>query len=163
MMRILGIDPGSRITGIGIIENERLIFAECLKLGSGPMPERLGHIFGALTQIIHRHQPTVCAVETVFMNKNPQVTIKLGQARGAAICAAIQGGLAVHEYAPREIKQALVGKGGAAKTQVQHMTRILLKLSDDVGEDASDALAVALCHHHTEQTNQRLPKGVRLR
>ena len=162
-MRILGIDPGSRITGIGIIENERLIFAHSLKLGQGPMPERLGKIFASIEHIIAEHQPTICAVESVFMNKNPQVTIKLGQARGAAICAAVQAGLPVHEYAPREVKQALVGKGGAAKTQVQHMTKILLKLTDEIGEDAFDALAVALCHHHTHQTNQRLPKGIRLR
>ncbi len=162
-MRILGIDPGSRTTGIGIIEHETLVYAENLKLGSGPMPERLGHIFQAITEIIRVHRPVVASVETVFMNKNPQVTIKLGQARGAAICAAVNSGLMVHEYAPREVKQALVGRGGAAKTQVQHMTRVLLKLKDDVGEDASDALAVALCHHHTHQTNQRLPTGVRFR
>ncbi len=162
-MRILGIDPGSRITGVGIIENERMIYADNLKLGSGPMPERLGTLFGYLVDIISIHQPTAAAVETVFMNRNPQVTIKLGQARGAAICAAVQAGLEVHEYAPRAIKQAVVGRGSATKHQVQHMTQILLSLKDDVGEDASDALAVALCHYHTTQTNQRLPEGVRLR
>ena len=162
-MRILGIDPGSRITGVGIIENERMIYADNLKLGTGPMPERLGALFGFLVDIISTHQPTAAAVETVFMNRNPQVTIKLGQARGAAICAAVQTGLEVHEYAPRAIKQALVGRGSATKHQVQHMTQILLSLKDDVGEDASDALAVALCHYHTTQTNQRLPQGVRLR
>lgn len=162
-MRILGIDPGSRITGIGIIEAESLVHAHMLKLGSGPMPERLGKIFSEVSALIATHQPTAVAVETVFLNKNAQVTIKLSQARGAAICAAVHAGLDVHEYAPRAIKQALVGRGGAAKSQVQHMTRLLLGLKDDVGEDASDALAVALCHHHTQQTNQKLPQGVRLR
>ena len=162
-MRILGIDPGSRITGIGIIEAESLVYAHMLKLGSGPMPERLGKIFSEVSALIATHQPTAVAVETVFLNKNAQVTIKLSQARGAAICAAVHAGLDVHEYAPRAIKQALVGRGGAAKSQVQHMTRLLLGLKDDVGEDASDALAVALCHHHTQQTNQKLPQGVRLR
>jgi crossover junction endodeoxyribonuclease RuvC len=162
-MRILGLDPGSRITGVGIIEDERLIHAEGLVLGSGPLPERLGMIFERLQAIIETHRPTVAAVETVFMSRNAQSAIKLGQARGAAICAAVAAGLEIHEYAPRAIKQALVGRGGAAKEQVQHMTRILLKIDRDLGEDASDALAVALCHHHIAQTNRRLPPGVILR
>ena len=162
-MRILGLDPGSRITGVGIIEGERLIHAESLRLGGGPMPERLGQIFERLQKIIAEFSPTEAAIETVFMNKNPQSAIKLGQARGAAICALVGGGLAVHEYAPREIKQALVGRGGAAKEQVQHMTRMLLRTQADYGEDAFDALAIALCHHHTRQTNARLPAGVVLR
>ena len=162
-MRILGLDPGSRITGVGIIEGERLIHAEGLVLGSGPLPERLGMIFERLQVIIETHRPTVAAVETVFMSRNAQSAIKLGQARGAAICAAVAAGLEIHEYAPRAIKQALVGRGGAAKEQVQHMVRILLKVDRDLGEDASDALAVALCHHHIAQTNRRLPPGVTLR
>jgi len=162
-MRILGVDPGSRITGVGIIEGERLIHAESLRLGGGPMPERLGQIFERLQAIIAEFIPAEAAIETVFMNKNPQSAIKLGQARGAAICALVGAGLEVHEYAPREIKQALVGRGGAAKEQVQHMTRMLLKTQASYGEDAFDALATALCHHHTRQTNARLPAGVVLR
>jgi len=162
-MRILGLDPGSRITGVGVIDGERLIHAESLRLGGGPMPERLGQIFQRLTVIIAEFSPTEAAIETVFMSKNPQSAIKLGQARGAAICALVGGGLAVHEYAPREIKQALVGRGGAGKEQVQHMTRMLLKTQSNYGEDAFDALAIALCHHHTRQTNARLPAGVVLR
>jgi crossover junction endodeoxyribonuclease RuvC len=162
-MRILGLDPGSRITGVGIIEDGRLIHAEALKLGGGPMPERLGLIFEGVRRLIDEHRPVVAAVETVFMSRNPQAAIKLGQARGAAICAAVAGGLEVHEYAPRAIKQAIVGRGGAAKQQIQHMTRVLLRLEVDLGEDASDALAVALCHHHTQQTASRLPPGVTLR
>lgn len=162
-MRILGLDPGSRITGVGIIEDERLVHAESLRLGGGPMPERLGEIYRRLSELLAEFQPEVAAVETVFMSRNPQAAIKLGQARGAAICALVGYGLAVHEYAPRAIKQALVGRGGAAKEQVQHMTRAILKLRQPLGEDASDALAVALCHHHTSQTNAKLPAGVVLR
>ncbi|QKK01735.1 MAG: crossover junction endodeoxyribonuclease RuvC [Pseudomonadota bacterium] len=162
-MRIIGLDPGSRITGVGIIDSERLIHAEALQLGSGPMPERLAAIFVGVRRLIDQHHPDVAAIETVFMSRNAQAAIKLGQARGAAICAAVSAGLAVHEYAPRAIKQAVVGRGGAAKQQIQHMTRVLLKIDGDLGEDAHDALAVALCHHHTAQTASRLPPGVVLR
>jgi len=162
-MRIIGLDPGSRITGIGIIDGERLIHAEALRLGDGPMPERLGRIFVGVGALIERFRPDIAAVETVFMSRNPQAAIKLGQARGAAVCAAVAAGLEVHEYAPRAIKQAIVGRGGAAKEQVQHMIRILLKLSESPGEDAADALAVALCHLHTAQTLARLPAGMVLR
>jgi len=162
-MRIIGLDPGSRVTGVGIIEQGRLVYSEGIRLGGGPMPERLGLIFSRLGELIAQYRPTVAAVETVFMSRNPQAAIKLGQARGAAVCAAVAAGLEVHEYAPRTIKQAIVGRGGAAKQQVQHMTRSLLKVSHELGEDASDALAVALCHHHTAQTNRRLPAGVVLR
>ena len=162
-MRILGLDPGSRITGVGIIDNDLLVHAEAVRLGGGPMPERLGMIFARLQAVIAEFEPRVVAVETVFMSRNPQAAIKLGQARGAAVCAAVAAGLDVHEYAPRAIKQAIVGRGGAVKQQVQHMTRILLKIDHDLGEDAADALAVALCHHHVAQTNRRLPAGVVLR
>ena len=162
-MRILGIDPGSRVTGIGVVENHRLIAAFDLKLGSGAMPGRLSGIFEGILQAIQTHRPDVMAIETAFMSRNPQAAIKLGRARGAAICAAVQGGLEVHEYAPRLIKQALVGRGGADKEQVQHMVRMLLKTKEPFGADAADALAVALCHQHTAETAARLPAGVRLR
>jgi len=162
-MRIIGLDPGSRITGIGIIDGECLVHAESLRLGDGPMPERLGRIFDRVQALIRQFQPDIAAVETVFMSRNPQAAIKLGQARGAAVCALVAGGLEVHEYAPRAIKQAIVGRGGAAKEQVQHMIRILLKLREAPGEDAADALAVALCHLHMAQTQARLPAGVALR
>jgi crossover junction endodeoxyribonuclease RuvC len=162
-MRILGLDPGSRRTGVGIIDGERLIHAETLNLGDGPMPERLGSIFREVRRLIAEHRPEVAAVETVFMSRNAQSAIKLGQARGAAICAAVEAGLDVHEYAPTAIKQAIVGRGRAGKEQVQHMIRAILKLDFDPGEDAHDALAAALCHHHTAQTASRLPPGVVLR
>jgi crossover junction endodeoxyribonuclease RuvC len=162
-MRIIGLDPGSRITGVGIIDGETLVHAESVRLGSGPMPERLGAIFSRVQGLIECFQPEIAAVETVFMSRNPQAAIKLGQARGAAVCAAVASGLEVHEYAPRAIKQAIVGRGGAGKEQVQHMIRVLLKLTETPAEDAADALAVALCHLHNAQTRSRLPAGVVLR
>lgn len=162
-MRILGLDPGSRVTGIGVIDGERLVAAECLDLGGGPMPQRLAAIFNGVQAQIAEHCPDVAAVETVFMSRNPQAAIKLGQARGAAICAAVAAGLEVHEYAPRLIKQAIVGRGGADKAQVQHMVGVLLKSDRKLAADAADALAVALCHFHTAQTAARLPAGVVLR
>jgi crossover junction endodeoxyribonuclease RuvC len=158
-MRILGLDPGSRITGVGIIDDGRLIHAEALKLGGGPMPERLGMIYDGVRELISEYQPTVAAVETVFMSRNAQAAIKLGQARGAAICAAVSCGLEVHEYAPRAIKQAIVGRGGAAKEQIQHMTRVCSR-SSDLGEDACDALAVALCHHTYSKPTAACRPGV---
>lgn len=162
-MRILGIDPGSRITGLGVVDGHRLVAAFDLKLGGGDMPGRLSALFDGIRDAIEAHRPEVVAIETAFMSRNPQSAIKLGQARGAAICAAVQCGLEVHEYAPRLIKQALVGRGGADKEQVQHMVRMLLKTNEPFGADAADALAVALCHQHTAETAARLPAGVRLR
>jgi len=162
-MRVLGLDPGSRVTGIGIIEGERLIEARQLNLGGGEMPERLGAIYTGIREVITEFRPMVAAVETVFVHRGAQSAIKLGQARGAAICAVVTAGLPVHEYAPRRIKQAIVGSGAADKTQVQHMVRALLRSEKEYGADAADALAVALCHWHTFQTARRLPRGVVLR
>jgi crossover junction endodeoxyribonuclease RuvC len=159
-MKILGIDPGSRFTGYGIIEvrgdQARLVHTGVIKAGSGDFPERLGTIFSELRALLADHAPDEVAVETVFMSHNAGSALKLGQARGAAICAAIAAGLPVSEYAPRAVKQAMVGKGGADKSQVQHMVRILLNHSEALPEDAADALAVALCHQHTQQTLSRL-------
>jgi crossover junction endodeoxyribonuclease RuvC len=162
-MRVLGLDPGSRVTGLGVIEGQRLVAARQLSLGGGDMADRLGAIFAGVAEVIDEFRPDVVAVESVFVSRNPQAAIKLGQARGAAICAAVRAGLPVHEYAPREIKQALVGRGGADKRQVQHMVRALLKSEIAYGADAADALAVALCHFNVQQTASRLPPGVVLR
>ena len=129
----------------------------------GDMPARLGAIFDGIRAVIEEFAPEVVAIETVFVSRNPQSAIKLGQARGAAICAAVQCGLAVHEYAPRLIKQAIVGRGAADKAQIQHMVRALVGAERAFGADAADALAVALCHWHTAQTAARLPPGVVLR
>lgn len=159
-MKILGIDPGSRRTGYGIIEvrGDRavLLHSGVIDTGAGDFPERLGAIFSELRAVISEHAPDEVAVESVFVSHNANSALKLGQARGAAICAAIAAGLPVSEYAPRAVKQAMVGKGGADKRQVQHMVRVLLNHSESLPEDAADALAVALCHQHTQQTLSRL-------
>jgi len=159
-MKILGIDPGSRRTGYGIIEvrgdQTELIHMGVINAGDGIFPERLGTIFSALRELIDSHVPDEVAIETVFVSRNANSALKLGQARGAAVCAAIASGLPVSEYAPRAVKQAMVGKGGADKQQVQHMVRILLNITEALPEDAADALAVALCHQHTQQTLSRI-------
>lgn len=155
-MRILGIDPGSRFTGVGVIELKgdrlRCLHFDVIKAGAGNFPERLGIIFNGVKDLVATWQPDQSAVETVFVSHNANSAIKLGQARGAAVCAVIDGGVSVAEYSPRAVKQAIVGKGGADKTQVQHMVRVLLGLAETPPEDAADALAVALCHHHTRAT-----------
>lgn len=154
--RLIGIDPGSVRTGVGIVaingrDIEHLHHCE-LKIGGEDFPQRLAAIFSGVGDLIASYQPTVLAIENVFVSRNPQSALKLGQARGAAICAAVSQGLSVHEYAPREIKNAVVGTGRADKAQVQHMVRLLLKLDQSPGSDAADALAVAICHHNTAST-----------
>ena len=159
-MRILGIDPGSRFTGFGIIEVDGSralpIHQGVIKAGSGEFPERLGIIFSGISDLIDEFRPDEVAVETVFVSKNASSALKLGQARGAAVCAAIAKDLPVAEYSPRSVKQAIVGRGGADKVQVQHMVTVLLQLKEKLAEDAADALAVALCHQHTQQTTERM-------
>jgi crossover junction endodeoxyribonuclease RuvC len=160
LMRILGIDPGSRFTGFGIIEinGDRItpIHQGVIKAGTGEFPQRLGIIFSGIKDLIGEYAPDEMAIETVFVSKNAGSALKLGQARGAAMCAAISLGLPIAEYSPRSIKQAVVGRGGADKVQVQHMITVLLNLKERPVEDAADALAVALCHHHTQQTAERM-------
>jgi crossover junction endodeoxyribonuclease RuvC len=124
-----------------------------LRLEGEELAPRLGQIYAGLTAIITEHQPEIMAIEQVFVSKNPSSALKLGQARGAAICAAVNLGLPVAEYSPRGIKQAIVGTGRAEKSQVQHMVRMLLSLSQRPQADAADALAVALCHAHTRSLN----------
>lgn len=154
-LRILGLDPGSRRTGFGVIECRRggayvHIAHGCLNVGAAAMPERLRRIFAGLTAMIAEHRPQEVAVERVFVKKNVQAALKLGQARGAALCAIPQG-LGVYEYTPTAVKKALAGGGGAGKGQVRHMIQALLSLQELRSLDASDALAVALCHaHHRE-------------
>ncbi len=152
LTRILGIDPGSRVTGYGVIDSDgmrsRLVESGCIRLGDADFPARLGAIYDALRAVVDRHAPAEVAVEQVFVSHNAQSALKLGQARGAAICAAVTAGLPVYEYTPREVKQAVVGTGAADKTQVQHMVRRLLALEGELAADAADALAVALSHAH---------------
>lgn len=159
-MRILGIDPGSRITGFGVIEVQQgrihYVTSGCVKVTGVTFPLRLKEVFDGVRQVSQHYQPDCMAIEKVFVNKNVDSALKLGQARGAAICAVLDNELPVHEYAPTEIKKAVVGKGRAAKEQVQHMVAALLKLPGLPQSDAADALAVALCHAHTQSSLHRL-------
>ncbi|MDP3876164.1 MAG: crossover junction endodeoxyribonuclease RuvC [Methylobacter sp.] len=159
-MRILGIDPGSRITGYGIIEDSprgyRYIASGCIRIQADYFPDRLKQIFDGLVEVVERYHPEQMAIEQVFMHKNADSALKLGQARGAAICAVQTAGLPVFEYAARQIKQAVVGKGSAEKTQVQHMVKILLNIQGELQIDASDALGISICHAHYQQTALRL-------
>lgn len=160
MAIVLGIDPGSRITGYGLIRQvggkTQYLASGCIRVKGDELAERLAQIFAGVTEVILQYQPAQFAIEQVFMAKNPDSALKLGQARGAAIVAATQQSLSVAEYSARQIKQSVVGKGSAEKAQVQHMVMHLLKLSKKPQADAADALAVALCHHHTHQNLLRL-------
>lgn len=160
LSRILGIDPGSRITGYGVVETTssgvRYIASGCIRVQAETFPVRLKQIFDGVTEIIALYQPRQMAIEQVFMHKNADSALKLGQARGAAICASLNQGLPVFEYAARQVKQALVGKGSADKIQVQHMVKVLLSIQGSLQIDASDALAIGLCHSHYHETAQRL-------
>lgn len=151
-IRILGIDPGLRITGFGIITQTgqalTYVSSGCIRTPDAALPERLKTILDGLAEIIALHQPNQVAVEQVFVNVNPKSTLLLGQARGAAICAAVAANLQVAEYTALQVKQAVVGNGHAAKEQVQHMVMRLLRLPSAPTADAADALACAICHAH---------------
>ena len=150
MMRILGIDPGSRRTGFGIIDvtdkSQRYVTSGCIKTNDGHDSSRLKQIFDGVCQIVQEYMPHAAAIERVFVHKNALSALKLGQARGVAMVAMANYDLIANEYAPRQIKQAVVGYGAAGKQQVQHMVQSLLQLSGLPQEDASDALAIAICH-----------------
>lgn len=151
MERVIGIDPGSRVTGYGVIDSGPggLYFVACGTIKTtvkAPLSHRLNEIFDGINEVIRLHEPVVAAVEDVFLANNPRSALKLGHARGAAVVAVTQNGLAVHDYSPRMVKQAVVGYGHAAKSQVQHMVQVLLALSGAPSSDAADALAVAICH-----------------
>lgn len=160
MTRILGIDPGSRITGFGIIDvagtTVTYVGSGCVRISNGALPERLKIIFEGIIEIIETYQPAEMVIEQVFMHRNADTALKLGQARGAAICAGVTQALPVHEYAPAQIKQAMVGKGNATKEQIQHMVKVLLKLPTSPQADAADALAAALCHCHMRQVLKQI-------
>ncbi|MGH8597910.1 MAG: crossover junction endodeoxyribonuclease RuvC [Gammaproteobacteria bacterium] len=155
MTVILGVDPGSRITGYGVIAMSRrqaqYLASGCIAVSELAFEARLCAIFDALSDIIREHQPHEAAIEKVFMNRNAESAIKLGQARGAAVVAIAKLAIPVHEYSPNQIKQAIVGRGHAEKSQVQHMVKALLALTTAPAADAADALATALCHGHTRQ------------
>lgn len=155
-MRILGIDPGSRFTGFGVIEiidgKSHYVESGCIRAGNGEFMGRLKTIFEGMREIVTTYGPQEVAIERVFMHRNADSALKLGQARGAALSAVLQADLPVSEYTPTEIKQSIVGKGHAAKEQIQHMVTALLKLPGTPQADAADALAVALCHLHLRQS-----------
>lgn len=155
MAIILGIDPGSRITGYGVINQIgqviQYIDSGCIRIRDGSLPERLKYVYDGIEQVIAAWSPQMVGIEQVFMAKNADSALKLGQARGAAIVAAMNNNLPVSEYSARQIKQAVVGTGSADKEQVQHMVMAMLRLNRRPQADAADGLAVALCHAHTRQ------------
>jgi crossover junction endodeoxyribonuclease RuvC len=159
-VRILGIDPGSRITGYGIIDfhlnHSRHVASGCIHIDGKDLAARLRAIFEGITAIVDSEGPAELAVEQVFFHRNAASALKLGQARGAALMAGVTKGLPLFEYTPNEVKQAVTGRGHAPKEQVQHMIKMLLCLRELPASDAADALAVAICHGHTSQTLARI-------
>ncbi len=158
--RILGIDPGSRLTGFGIVDcaGDRASYVASGSVDSikGDFPSRLKMIFRSVGEIVAEFRPDVVAIESVFMHRNASSALKLGHARSAAICATFELELEVFEYAPREIKQAVVGTGAASKDQVQHMIMHLLQLKSEPSPDAADALAAAMCHANQRRLNSKI-------
>lgn len=152
---ILGIDPGSRITGYGVVDvtapRPHYVASGCIRTLGDDLAQRLAQIYSGISEIIARHAPGEFAIEQVFMAKNADSALKLGQARGCAIVCAANHGLPVSEYGPRQIKQAVTGTGAAEKTQVQHMITAILGLSESPQADAADALAIALTHAYSRQ------------
>ena len=168
MTRILGIDPGSQRTGVGIIDVDdtgratHVFNGALVLLGEGEFPLRLKRLLVGLTALIEEWRPHEVAIERVFLARNPDSALKLGQARGAAISAVVLRDLPVSEYAAREVKLATVGTGAADKAQVQHMVAAMLGLPGKLQADAADALAIALTHAHVRATAQRLGVDARL-
>jgi crossover junction endodeoxyribonuclease RuvC len=162
-VRILGIDPGSLVTGYGLIDavgqQARHVASGGIRTSGGELAQRLGVIYARIAELVADYAPEEIAIERVFVNRNAGSALKLGQARGAALCATLAGGASIHEYAPRAIKQAVVGYGGADKHQVQQMVKLLLGLDTAPQADAADALAVALCHAHLRRTAARLARA----
>ena len=162
-IRILGIDPGSQITGFGLIDicGDSTKLVECGSIRtSGDHSERLRQIFAQVSEVVGKYRPSEIAIESVFVNKNAGSALKLGQARSAALCATFEFELHVFEYAPRQIKRSVVGNGGADKSQVQLMVRMLLSMTAEPQADAADALAAALCHSHERTSQIKLREAV---
>lgn len=163
-LRVLGVDPGSRVTGFGVVEFEhhRLRYIDCgrIRVADQPFATRLHKIYKELSAIIREHRPQVMAVEKVFVAHNAQSALSLGHARGAAMVAATSENIDVEEYTALQVKQAVVGNGKADKVQVQHMIRVLLGLRQAPPSDAADALACGICHIHTWDNAHRLHIGL---
>lgn len=159
-LRILGIDPGSRLTGFGVLDFEAdsatYVASGTVQSMDGDFPYRLKRIFDSVGEIVAEFRPDAVAIESVFVHRNAGSALKLGHARSAAICATFENDVDVFEYAPREIKLAIVGTGSATKDQVQHMVVAILNLEGEPSTDAADALATALCHGHQRRLNSRL-------
>lgn len=166
-MRILGIDPGLRITGYGVIDKNAgaltYVASGCIKSPDGELPDRLKNILESIQEVIRLYAPVEVAVEKVFVNVNPQSTLLLGQARGAAICGVVLHHLPVSEYTALQVKQAVVGNGHAEKEQVQEMVKRLLKLPGKPSADAADALACAICHAHGGLVGAMSTRGYRVK
>ena len=166
-VRILGIDPGSQRTGVGVIDvaaDGRMVHIHHAPLSlmkAEDFPQRLRLLLDGLWTLIEEHKPDEVAIEQVFLSNNAMSALRLGQARGAAIAACVARDLKVAEYAAKEVKLALVGKGGADKAQVQHMVGVMLNLKGKLQADAADALAVAITHAHVRASAARLGVGVR--
>ncbi|HBO21828.1 MULTISPECIES: crossover junction endodeoxyribonuclease RuvC [unclassified Providencia] len=160
MAIILGIDPGSRVTGYGVIRQQgrQLLYmgSGCIRTQVDDLPSRLQRIYAGVSEIITQYQPDVLSIEQVFMAKNADSALKLGQARGVAIVAAANQNIPVFEYAARQVKQTVVGTGSAEKSQVQHMVKSILKLSASPQSDAADALAIAITYCHFNQNLLRV-------
>ena len=155
MAIILGIDPGSRVTGYGVIETtgqkQRYVASGCIRTNTNfELPEKLAEIFSGVNELIETYSPQETAIEKIFMSRSPESALKLGHARGVAIVAAVNQSIPVFEYEARKVKQAVVGTGSASKSQVQHMVQSLLKLKGKPQSDAADALAIAICHINTQ-------------
>lgn len=153
-MILLGIDPGSRITGYGVIDvaaKPRYVASGCIRIAGDDLAQKLARVYAGVSELIGLYRPGEFAIERVFLAKNADSALKLGQARGTAIVCAANHGLGVHEYAARQVKQAVTGNGGAEKSQVQHMVTALLSLEATPPEDAADALAIALTHAFARQ------------
>ena len=163
-VRILGIDPGSRATGYGVIEvvgsRSRWVAYDVIKLPEKPLEQRLLLVLRRVRELIAEHRPDEVAMEQVFVRRNVASALVLGQARGAALCAVAEAGLPLHEYAPASIKLAIAGSGRAEKTQVQRMVKVLLNLPAIPDEDAADALACALCHAHGRTLKLRTQRAL---
>lgn len=164
--RVLGIDPGSRLTGFGVLDfigdRATYVASGVIQSVDGDFPERLKVIFDAVANLVAEYKPDAVSVESVFVHKNPGSALKLGHARSAAICATFRSDALVFEYAPREIKLAVVGTGSATKEQVQHMVISILALEGPPSPDAADALATALCHGHQRKLGSRLSASAAL-
>ena len=164
--RILGIDPGSRFTGFGVLDFEgdkpRYVASGTIRSPDGSFPDRLRKIFESVGEIVDEFRPAIVSIESVFMARNAGSALKLGHARSAALCATFAFDVDVFEYSPREIKLAVVGTGAATKEQVQHMVVSLLQLDGAPAADAADALAAAICHAHRRRLQQNLSDDVAL-